>query len=146
MEKFTNPFGDPFAPKPEPEGSLPSKEGARKNMELLVQTAKANVEGVFLYAPIPEDTKNFLLEQLANVPNEYNDEMQEAFLESKITQEESAALYVDRRMRTIVQEVASKLGEDGRMLLIAFDSIYTGADEHYRAKIRDWMSKGANKE
>jgi len=109
---------------------------------VLIGEAKAKVEGVLLYAPLPETVKKRLLERLDSVPTDDSNEVRAVFKERDLTDEQRASLWVDRWMRGVVATIQPELdGRNHQMLLLALDRLWTNSG-NFEDSVAAWIDSG----
>jgi hypothetical protein len=130
----------------------PQKPNANEQMEsnslekyaALIENAKTKIEGVLLYAPIPEKVREQLLKDLESIQIDGESELEHFFKyeDRGLGSERTAALYVDRKMRSKVAAIESAIGrEEAERLGDALAHAYTDKSEYGDQRHAAWMNK-----
>ena len=107
-----------------------------------IENAKSEVEGVILYAPLPESVKTVLLERLEQIPLMDYDSINEVLNDSHnhgMSQERKLALWFNRRMRGAASGLQNVEKRDSSSLELAFDNLYCDPSEYTKGLITAWM-------
>lgn len=138
-----NQFEDFLKKKSAPENREQFEENESTEKMLLIAQAIQKVEGVILLAPIPQEVKETLLQELEQIVIEEEQSLQYFFTKEArgMTNEQTAGLWVYRKIRDTVSATGSVIGRtEAGKLDDAISHMYTEPSVYADQLHEQWMN------